>query len=195
MQVGVTGGIGSGKSIVCKIFGILGIPVYNADSSAKRLMVEHQGLRQQIITSFGEQSYTDSGTLNRSYLADRVFNNQEELDKLNKLVHPEVGQDYRQWANAHEHSNPYIIKEAALLIESGSYMELDYIITVSAPESLRISRVIDRDPYRDRPQVESIIAKQLPEEELIAKSHSVLYNDGKQSLIQQILDLHQKLIK
>lgn len=195
MQVGVTGGIGSGKSIVCKIFGILGIPIYDADSRAKQLMAEHQQLRRQIITTFGAQSYTDSGTLNRLYLADRVFNNQEELNKLNKLVHPKVGQDYQQWANTHENRNPYIIKEAALLIESGSYAKLDYIITVSAPESLRTNRVIDRDPYRDRQQVESIIASQLPEEKLIAKSHSVLYNDGRQPLIQQILDLHQKLIK
>ncbi|GJM29198.1 MAG: dephospho-CoA kinase [Cyclobacteriaceae bacterium] len=195
MQIGITGGIGSGKSIVCKIFSILGIPIYDADSRARQLMETYPVLQKQIIKEFGKQSYTESGELNRAYLASRVFPYQQNLDKLNQMVHPAVASDYKQWVKNNENGNSYLIKEAALLIESGSYLELDYVVTVSAPESLRIKRVMNRDPHRDLKQIKSIIAKQLPESELISKSDHVLHNDDKRPLIQQVLKLHHQLIK
>lgn len=195
MQVGVTGGIGSGKSMVCRIFTILGIPVYNADDRAKDLMLENSGLRQSIIQAFGTDSYSEKGELNRKYLANLVFQDQSNLNKINDLVHPVVGEDYKHWVNMNVQTHPYIIKEAALLFESGSYRELDVITVVTAPEELRINRVLARDSHRDRNQVLSIISKQLPEEELVEKSDYVLVNDERQPLIQQVLDLHQKLIK
>ena len=195
MQVGVTGGIGAGKSLVCRIFRILGIPVYDADTRAKQLMEESTDLRQQIIEAFGSESYDDSGKLNRHYLAALVFSNQEKVQQLNALVHPEVGRDYQKWADLNQADSPYIIKEAALLIESGSYRQLNYLITVVAPADLRIQRVLDRDPHRDRQQIESIIARQITDEERIEKSDVVLFNDEQQPLIQQVLEIHQSLVQ
>ena len=117
MQVGVTGGIGAGKSLVCRIFRILGIPIYDADTRAKQLMEESTDLRKQIIEAFGPQSYDNSGKLNRSFLAGLVFSDEDKVQQLNALVHPEVGADFLQWAALNQADTPYIIKEAALLIE------------------------------------------------------------------------------
>ena len=192
MQVGITGGIGAGKSLVCKIFQVLGAPVYNADIRARQLMEEDKILREEIATEFGDQSY-QQGKLNRSYLSEIVFNNSEQVEKLNQLVHPKVGVDYQHWVTTNGDRFPYLIKEAALLVESGSYQQLDYLVTVSAPKDLRISRVLSRDPHRSKEQVIAIISKQLSEEVLISKSDRVLYNDERNPLIQQVLDLHYYL--
>lgn len=193
MQVGITGGIGAGKSIVCRIFQILGIPVYDADTRARQLMEESPGLREKIITTFGRESYTESGKLNRPYLAALVFDDHEKVQELNNLVHPQVAVDYREWAAVHESQFPYTIKEAALLIESGSYRELDYLVTVLAPENVRIDRVLNRDPNRKTAQVEAIIQQQTSDRERIEKSDKILYNDDGQPLVRQILDLHHYL--
>ena len=122
-----------------------------------------------------------------------VFNNSERVAQLNQLVHPKVAIDYQHWVSTHIDSFPYSIKEAALLVESGSYRELDYLVTVLAPMELRISRVLTRDPHRSREQVAAIISKQLSEDELISKSDQVLYNDEEQPLVQQVLGLHDYL--
>lgn len=194
MEVGITGGIGAGKSIVCKIFNTLGIPVYDADSRAKHLMEESSSLMEQIKRVFGKNSYQQSGKLNREYLADLVFSDSEKVQKLNKLVHPEVAKDYSNWVRNHASRFPYIIKEAALLIESGSYKQLDYLVTVLAPMELRIDRVLARDSHRERGQVELIISRQLSDRQRIERSDMVLNNDEKQLLIPQILDLHKHLL-
>jgi dephospho-CoA kinase len=194
MQVGVTGGIGAGKSTICKILQVLGIPVYDADSRAKQLMESSPELRRQIQHAFGTESYLDN-SLNRSYLAEIVFSNEDEVTKLNELVHPKVGEDYSSWATKHEDSFPYIIKEAALLIESGSYKQLDHIVVVQAPKELRIKRVISRDTHRDEDQIRAIMARQLPDAERNAMADSVIYNDEKQSLLDQVFKLHQSLIQ
>ncbi len=194
MEVGITGGIGAGKSTVCKIFSTLGIPIYDADSRAKQLMEDSSGLVEQIKEVFGKQSYHRSGKLNKAYLADLVFPVPDKLQKLNQLVHPEVAKDYSSWVTSHGNKFPYVIKEAALLIESGSYQQFDCLVTVLAPVELRITRVLARDPNRERGQIESIISRQLSDQERIEKSDSVLYNDEKQLLIPQILDLHQHLV-
>jgi dephospho-CoA kinase len=195
MQVGITGGIGAGKSLICRIFKILGIPVYDADSRAKQLMQESAELRQKIIDTFGTQSYDAKGKLNRPYLAKLVFSDGQKVQELNALVHPEVAKDFSLWADSREHKFPYIIKEAALLIESGSYKQLDFLVAVLAPEDLRIERTLKRDPYRDRYQIKSIISKQIDDDQRIKIADAVLYNDEQQPLIQQILGLHQRLVQ
>lgn len=194
MEVGITGGIGAGKSIVCKIFNTLGIPVYDADSRAKQLMEESANLQEEIKIAFGKNSYHQTGKLNREYLADLVFSDWKKVQVLNKLVHPEVAKDYIKWVDNHESQFPYILKEAALLIESGSYTQLDHLVTIQAPMELRITRVLARDPHRERRQVELIISRQLSDQQRMEESDMVLYNDEKQLLILQILDLHKRLL-
>ena len=194
MQVGVTGGIGAGKSTICKILQVLGIPVYDADSRARQLMESSSELRRQIQHAFGKESYID-GSLNRSYLAEIVFSNEDEVAKLNELVHPKVGEDYGFWADKYEDLFPYIVKEAALLIESGSYQQLDYIVVVQSPEELRIERVMSRDPHRDQDQIRAIMDKQLSDAARNAHADTVIFNDEKQSLLNQVFELHQSLIK
>ena len=123
-----------------------------------------------------------------------MFSDSEKVQNLNKLVHPEVAKDYSNWVGNHASRFPYIIKEAALLIESGSYKQLDYLVTVLAPMKLRIDRVLARDSHRERGQVELIISRQLSDQQRIERSDMVLYNDEKQLLIPQILDLHKRLL-
>lgn len=192
MKVGITGGIGSGKSTVCKIFEVLGIPVYYADDRAKWLMHNQPELIEGIKTAFGEQAYKPNNTLNRPYIADIVFNNKEKLDQLNALVHPAVFQDGVAWNEAHADA-PYTLKEAAILFESGSYLTVDKVITVFAPKEIRIQRVLSRD-NTNRKDVEARMNKQMPEEEKINRSDFVIYNDGERSLIEQVLTVHRQLI-
>jgi len=190
LQVGITGGIGAGKSIICKIFGVLGIPIYDADSKAKLLMQNNKELQQQIIKLFGPDSYTD-GQLNRSYLAERVFNNSQNVKQLNQIVHPAVARDYGDWYSDQSQQTAYVVREAALMIESGSYRDLDSLITVEAPRSLRISRVQQRDPHRSKQQIEAIISKQLTDEQRLQYAHYVIQNDEMQLVVPQVLKLHQ----
>jgi len=191
LQIGVTGGIGAGKTVVCRIFQCLGVPVYNADERARYLMAHQGDLIRNIAQSFGEESYLPDGTLNRSFLAKQVFQDADKVQQLNQLVHPEVGKDYQRWLMDHSQT-PYVIKEAALMIESGSYKSLDYLVTISAPEEIRLSRVLKRDPQRDRQQILDIMSNQISETQRIEKSDFVLYNDQHQLLIPQVLELHQK---
>ncbi len=191
-KVGITGGIGAGKSIVSKVFKLLGIPVYDADERAKYLMNHHEELRDEIIREFGEQAYKDGG-LNRSYLATHVFNDEKKLKILNGLVHPRVGEDYRNWLNEHRLS-PYTLKEAALLFEAGTYKQLDKVIFVSAPEKIRIERVLLRDPHRTADDIKKIIHTQWPEEKKKELADFVINNDNDHLVIPQILKFHNKMI-
>lgn len=193
-QIGITGGIGAGKTLVCRIFQVLGIPVYNADDRARWLMTHHPDLIDEIKVKFGKQAYLQDGILDRSYLAQRAFTNQEQLAALNKLVHPKVAEDFASWTEQQKNA-PYIIKEAALLFESGSYKLLDHIITISAPQELRIRRVIDRDPQRDEGQIRAIMERQISEDERQAKSDYIIYNDETQLVLPQVLKLHKKFIE
>lgn len=191
LLIGVTGGIGSGKSLICKIFRCLGAPVYDADTRAKWLMNNDVELKNNIILEFGRQSYAPDGQLNRYFLAKKVFNNEEQLRKLNSLVHPTVGKDFKNWVQ-HNSSAKYVIKEAALIFEAGSDKGLNYVITVAAPENIRIERVIKRDPFRDRKQVEDIMKRQLSDEERKKLADSELLNDNQHMVIPQVLMLHKK---
>ncbi len=189
MQVGITGGIGSGKSLVCKIFQCLGIPVYDADSHAKELMTTDGILISNIKKEFGPLSYNSDGSLNRSYLSQEVFNDQEKLNVLNSLVHPSVGEDYNKWVGK-MNSYPYLIKEAALLFETGSDAVLDKVILVHAPTALRVRRILKRDRHRTERQIMAIVNNQMPEDEKMKLADFIVTNDEKSLLIPQVVGLH-----
>lgn len=192
--VGITGGIGSGKSTVCRVFQSLGVPVYDADSRAKYLMTTDGILISQISKEFGDLSYDKFGQLNRTHLAADVFGNPEKLEKLNTLVHPRVAVDFQQWAEQHRHA-PYLLKEAALLFETGSYKSLDMVIVVSSPEELRVKRVLARDKHRSADQVKDIMSRQWSEEKKVALADRVIYNDEHQLIIPQVIGLHKELLE
>ena len=192
LHIGITGGIGSGKSLACRIFNLLGAPVYDADSRAKSLMTTDGILVSQIKKEFGVLSYRADGGVNREFLAEHVFNNPEKLKVLNSLVHPRVGEDFKRWAE--KQSSAYILKEAALLFEAGSNKQLDKIIVVSAPEELRIQRVLQRDKHRTAEQVMDIIRNQLKDEEKLKLADYIIINDESKPLIPQVLELHKQFL-
>ena len=187
-RIGITGGIGSGKSTIAKIFSILGVPIYNADDEAKRLMVEDLAIAQELIRAFGEKSFLN-GVLNRTWLAKEVFSNQAATDKINKIVHPAVASHFEEWAL--RQTTPYILKEAALLFESGSYKQLDRTILVTAPLQLRVQRIKLRDPQRSVTQIHAIIAKQMDLMQASQLADHILENDEQQLLIPQVVKLHK----
>jgi dephospho-CoA kinase len=187
IRVGITGGIGSGKTIVTKIFSLLSVPVYYADERAKWLLENNAEVKEGLIRLFGPASFSREG-INRKFIAEQIFNDERKLNQLNALVHPEVGKDFEEWAEG-QYSSDYILKEAALMFESGSYKLLDLVITVFSPEDLRIKRILERDPHRTKEDILKIIARQMNEEEKIKKSSYVIYNDEKQLLITQVLKL------
>lgn len=189
LQIGITGGIGSGKSLVCKIFSCLGVPVYDADHRAKSIMTTDGILISQIRKEFGDLAYNERGALNRTYLAEEVFSNELKLEKLNSLVHPRVGIDYQNWL-AERNDVCYVVKEAALLFEAGSYKYLDKIVVVTAPEDLRIRRVLARDSHRSKQQLLDIMRKQMPEAEKVKRADYVLMNDEKSLLIPEVIRLN-----
>ncbi len=190
MRIGITGGIGSGKSTVAKIFETLGIPVYYADDAAKRIMNENLELREAIQQQFGEEAYTN-GILNRPYLAKVVFGNEEKLALLNQLVHPLTIKDSEDWMAAQ--TAPYAIKEAALIFESDVWKGLDKVIGVSSPYELRLQRAMKRDNISEE-AVQARMSKQMDEDEKMKRCDFVLYNDETQLLIPQVLALHDQLL-
>ena len=195
LQIGITGGIGTGKSIVSRVFGLLGIPVYDSDAAAKRLMATDLALRQELQQAFGEASFSAAGELDRVYLAKAVFNNPEQLARLNALVHPHVGRDYKAWVEAQALQGvPYVLKEAALLFEANIAQSLDRVITVFAPLELRLSRLTRRDTHRTEADILHIIARQLPAEEHLQRAHHIIYNDDRQLVIPQVVKLHGEFI-
>ena len=187
LQIGITGGIGSGKSTVCRIFNALGVPVYDADSRAKSLMTTDGIVISEIKKEFGVLSYREDGSVDREYLA-QAFRDEKKLKLLSQLIHPRVAQDYEHWAG--EQQSDYVLKEAALLFEAKSNLALHKIIVVHAPEELRIKRVIHRDPQRTRQQVMDIMRNQLRDEEKLKLADFVIVNDESTLVIPQILDLH-----
>lgn len=191
MQVGITGGIGAGKSLVTRIFKTLGVPVYDSDSRAKYVMTTDGILISNIKKEFGELSFHPDGSLNRFYLSELVFRDEERLRKLNELVHPRVANDYEEWVAGHT-QYAYLIKEAALLFESGSYKELDHVILVVAPELLRINRVVRRDKGRTPDQVRKIMEQQMSDDEKMKLADSIIWNDESRLVIPQVLELHKR---
>jgi dephospho-CoA kinase len=190
LKVGITGGIGAGKSTVAKIFEQLGIPVYKADDKARILFNTNDEVKLKIKALFGEDSYLENGTLSRKKIADTVFNNNADLEKLNAIIHPAVIADFEDWVT--KQNAPFILKEAAILFESGTHKGLDKIITVSAPKQTRINRVIARDSVTQQ-QVESRMQNQWTEEQRVEAADFVIYNDDSQLVIPQVLDVFRNL--
>ena len=190
IKVGITGGMGSGKSTVAKVFEVLGIPVYYADDAAKRLMNENAKLKEALQKMFGAETYLD-GKLNRPYLSSKVFNNPEQLALLNSVVHPATIKDAEQWMLLQK--TPYAIKEAALIFESGSQDQLDYVIGVSAPEPLRILRVMKRDNI-SRDAIKARMENQLNESIKMRLCNYVVINDEQELVIPQVMKLHETFL-
>jgi len=190
LRIGITGGIGSGKSVVARLFATLGVPVYDSDSRAKWVMAHDAVLREQLQAAFGADTYDAAGQLNRPYLAQVAFNDATQLARLNGLVHPRVSEDFATWTATQAAAGyPYILKEAALLYESGAYRSLDSIITVFAPPEVRVARVLRRDVHRSAAEVQAIMGKQLSEEEKLQRADYVVYNDDSQLVLPQVLTL------
>jgi dephospho-CoA kinase len=190
INIGLTGGIGSGKTTVAKIFELLGIPVYYADDAARRIMNEDEALKAAIRKQFGKEAY-DDGELNRVHLSAKVFSDPFQLEILNSLVHPATIRDATRWMA--EQSAPYTIKEAALIFESGSAEHLDYVIGVYAPDQLRIKRTMERS-HISYDEVKQRMNKQLDENMKMKLCDFVIYNDEEHLLIPQVIELHKKLL-
>jgi len=191
LKIGITGSIGAGKSTVAGIFKVLGVTVFDADATAKNILNSDPVLRDQVAATFGSETYKN-GLLDRKYLATLVFNNPSQLAKLNALVHPATIAAADKWASGYT-NRPYIIKEAALLFEAGTNVGLDYIIGVTAPEELRIARVMARDQV-SREEVLSRMQHQLDDTEKMKRCNFVIDNNEKALLIPQVLALHQQFI-
>ncbi|WP_341901737.1 dephospho-CoA kinase [Fluviicola taffensis] len=187
--IGITGGIGSGKSIVSKILQLMGYPVYSSDQRAKDLMTEDQSIVAGLKNLFGEEAYTNS-TLNRPYIANRIFQDDSKRIAMNNLVHPAVRADFQNWIK--NQKSPIVFQESALLFETGNYKTFDGIILVTAPEKVRMQRVKERDQLTDE-QVQSRFNAQLSEEEKMKLTDYIISNDGNQLLVPQILDLLRKI--
>ena len=190
LKIGLTGGIGSGKSTVAKVFQTLGIPVYYADDAAKELMNNNEGLKQQIILHFGEDVY-ENKVLNRKLLAQKVFNNPTQLHLLNSLVHPAIIQASKDWFA--QQTAPYCIKEAALIFESGSQQNLDFVIGVYTPTTIRLQRVMQRDKAT-KEEVQQRMDKQIDETIKMRLCDFVVTNNEQELLIPQVMALHEKFI-
>lgn len=190
LKIGLTGGIGSGKTTVAQIFEVLAIPVYYADQAARDLMNQDPELKKQIISAFGPEVYKE-GELNRTYLGSMVFSDAEKLVLLNEMVHPVTLRDAETWMQ--NQKTLYAIKEAALIFEAGLEKFFDYIIGVTAPESLRLERVMTRD-QTSAEKVKQRMRQQMDEDEKISRCDYVIVNDGKQVILPQVLKIHEALL-
>jgi dephospho-CoA kinase len=190
LKIGITGGIGSGKTTVAKVFEVLGIPVYNADLAAKRLMNEDAALKEKIKKQFGDAAYINE-KLDNKYLAQIVFSSEEKLDILNSIVHPATINDANAWML--KQSSPYTLKEAALLFESGAAELLDYVIGVTAPAPLRLQRVMQRDKS-SRVEVMARMNKQMDEAIKMKLCNFIITNDEQQLLIPQVIAVHETIL-
>ncbi|ASS47642.1 MAG: dephospho-CoA kinase [Candidatus Fluviicola riflensis] len=185
LKVGITGGIGSGKSTVCAVLKAMGHPVYNSDERAKTIMETSSEVREQLISVFGEPTF-ENNQLNRPYLAQAIFNDPAKREQINAIVHPVVRTDFQQWANSQTSS--IIFQESALLIETGGYRLLDFTVLVTAPEELRVQRVLKRDAA-DETAVRSRIKSQLSDEEQRKSADFVIRNDERSLLVPQVNEL------
>lgn len=189
--LGLTGGIGSGKTTVAALFQALGVPVYNADDEAKKLMNQSSKVRTQLIELFGVNAYSD-GLLNRSYIAQLVFQDKNKLDALNQIIHPEVATHYSAWLATQTY--PYVVKEVAILFELGAEDQFDFTLTVTAPKQSRIDRVMQRDTKTSE-EVLSIIKNQWDEALKIKKSDFVIHNIDPQLTAKEVEEIHVKILK
>lgn len=190
--IGITGGIGSGKSIVCKVFELLGIPVYYADLRANWLANNDLQLRKEIKELLGRQAYDENGLYNKKWIANQVFEDPQLLQMLNILIHPRVFDDTKKWLEQHQ-NQPYVIREAAISNAARKGNDLDKIIVVSCPFAIRIKRIKQRDPQRSMDQIHSIIARQKSDDDFLNIADYQIINNDSELILPQILTLHQKL--
>ena len=190
LKIGITGGIGSGKSTVCHMFKLLGAPVFEADVVAKQLLQTHPQIRKGLIHLFGEDIYLDDGTVDRKKLADIIFNDDVQLAKMNALVHPVVRSEFHEWVK--QQNTPYVIHEAAILFESGFYKLMDFTILVSAPEEERIQRVVKRDGVSEQ-QVRERLAKQWTDAEKRKLADKEIVNDNNNPVLPEIIQIDKRL--
>ena len=190
-RLGITGGIGSGKTTVCRIFEQLGVPVYYADIQAKSLVDSKKELQDEIILAFGEKSF-ENGVYNRPYIASIVFSDKEKLLLLNSIIHPYVLRDWDEFCSMHS-DEVYCIKEAAIMLETDSKKTIDSIVVVYAPQDIRTIRIMKRDGSNPE-EIHARMSAQMPEEEKLKLADAVLINDGKQSLIEQVLSIHHQIL-
>lgn len=193
LKISITGNIGGGKTTISRMFELLGIPVFYSDDEAKSVMMTDAQLIEGIIQHFGKEAYFADGSLNRKHIGSIVFNDTAQLATLNSLVHPAVFRAFDKWVLNHTNA-PYVMKEAAILFESGSYKDCDYTILVTAPTPMRIQRVMQRDGITQA-EAESRNAKQMPQEEKEKLASFIVKNDNSELVIPQILLLHEQFIK
>lgn len=191
LKIGITGGIGGGKTTVCNFFRILGIPVFSADIEAKYLINNDINLKLQLIEAFGKEIYHENGEINKAVFSKIIFSDKKELEKSNSIIHPAVNEHYKKWCNKYKELK-YTLKEAAILFESGTYKNVDFIITVTAPIEQRIERALKRDKI-SRELIEKKIKNQLSDEYKIKNSDFVVYNDDNRLIIPQILEIDNEL--
>ena len=191
IKVGLTGGIGSGKTLVARIFEVLGIPVFYADKESKNIMISNQKIKSDIIEIFGELSYSGN-ILNRKYLAEKIFNNKDLINRLNAIIHPAVHNQFLKWVENYK-EYPYIIEEAAILFESGANKYFDYTILVKANEVLRIQRVMKRDKI-SKEHVISRMNNQMSDNEKSIMADYEIENDIDSMVLPQVLEINEKLI-
>jgi dephospho-CoA kinase len=190
LKIGLTGGIGSGKTTVAHIFEVLGIPVYYADDEAKKIMQEDSIVKKKIINSFGEESYVD-GKLNKAHISNLIFHYPGKANLINSIIHPTTIANAKEWML--KQTTPYAIKEAALIFEANAEKELDFVIGVTAPLPLRIQRIMARDNI-DEAAVKARIQKQMNEEEKMSRCNFVIHNNEESLLIPQVLQVHQEIL-
>lgn len=194
LKIGLTGGIGSGKSTVAKVFEQLGVPVFYADLEAKKMLFDSE-VKSSLKKLFGEGIFDGRGEIHRSSLAQLVFNDKEGLQKLNNEIHPRIHHHFKVWCEFQAQSNhPYIIKEAAIIFEAGVHKELDKVICVAAPLQQRIQRVIKRDEV-ELEHVEVRMNNQWPQEQIVAASDFVINNNDDAMVLQEIIDLHSRFLQ
>jgi len=192
LKIGLTGNIGSGKTWVCKVFEALGVPVYFADLEARKIL-NSQNVIQDIIETFGKDVALNNNEINRKVLAAIVFNNKAELDKLNQLIHPKLREDFLEWSNRYK-THPYVMQEAAILFENGFHTLMDKSITISAPQEIRLKRVMERDQAK-KEEVLARMRNQWSDKKKEKAADYIIYNDGQQMVLPQILNIHQNLTK
>ena len=191
LLVGLTGGIGSGKSTVAKVFESLSVPVFNSDTVAKSIINNDEEVIAQVITTFG--AIYENGKLNSNKMAEVVFNDKTALKKLNNIIHPKVADYFKRWVEENA-SSPILIKEAAILIESGAYQQMDKIILVTAPEEIRIERVVQRD-HVSEDKVKGRMQAQLSDEEKLTYADFTIDNGGKELIIPQVMEIYNQIKK
>jgi len=189
--VGLTGGIGTGKSLVATVFETLGIPVFKADEAGRKVLDTDPLVKQAVVALLGSRAYAGDKP-DRTYIASVVFSDPQKLQQLNEIIHPAVGRAFAEWFTSENNKAPYCLREAAILFESGAYRDCDKVICISAPEALRVERVMQRDLVAEG-EVRARMAQQMPQQEKESRSDFIIFNDGTQAVIPQVVAVHQKL--